>query len=81
MSKTISGTILANEQPAPVANENPALWDLVIADMKGRDELGKSRYQTRLQARNGRDMLRDAYEEALDLAVYLRGAIEERDAK
>jgi hypothetical protein len=33
-----------------------------------------------LQAFNGRDALRDAYEEALDLACYLRQAIAERDA-
>lgn len=32
-----------------------------------------------LQAFNGRDVLRDAYEEALDLATYLRQCIEERD--
>ena len=33
---------------------------------------------TPLQAHNGRDPLVDAYQEALDLAVYLRQAIEER---
>lgn len=33
-----------------------------------------------LQAHNGRDPLVDAYQEALDLVVYLRQAIEERRA-
>ena len=69
------------EQPAPVKNENPASWDLVLNDMAARDALGLSRYGTRLQGGNGRDVLKDAYEEALDLAVYLRTAIFERDGK
>lgn len=58
-----------------------AVWDLVLADMAARDKLGKSRYGTRLHPHNGRDVLKDAYEEALDLAVYLRQALYERDGK
>jgi len=46
--------------------------------MHARDRLGRQRYGVPLQANNGRDALQDAYEEALDLAVYLRTAIEER---
>lgn len=45
-----------------------------------RRRLGIERYGTPLQAHNGRDALRDAYEEALDLANYLRQAMEERKA-
>lgn len=41
------------------------------ADMQARDRLGAKRYGTRLQPHNGRDSLRDAYEEALDACVYL----------
>lgn len=69
------------EQPAPKANNGPAVWDLVLADMAARDKLGEQRYGVRLQPHNGRDMLRDALEEAVDLVVYLRGAIYERDGK
>ena len=69
------------QQPAPVINNYPALWDLVIGDMKDRDATGQARYNTRLQPFNGRDCLIDAYQEALDLAVYLRSAIFERDGK
>jgi hypothetical protein len=39
---------------------------------------GIETYGTPLQAHNGRDALWDAYEEALDLAIYLRQVIEER---
>lgn len=76
-----NATEVTPAQPAPVANGNPAAWDLVMTDMRARDELGRQRYGVRLQPGNGRDTLRDAYEEALDLAVYLRTAIYERDGK
>lgn len=66
-------------QPAPEPNDSTPIWELVIADMHERDGVGRERYGTPLQAHNGRDALRDAYEEALDLAVYLRQAIEGRE--
>lgn len=69
------------DQPAPVPNSNPAIWDLVLVDMKERDAVGRERYGTPLQAGNGRDMLVDAYQEAQDLCCYLRGVIFERDGK
>lgn len=69
------------EQPNPVPNEHPALWPLVIRDMAQRDDTGRRRYGTRLQPYNGRDSLRDAYEEALDQCVYLRQALYERDGR
>jgi len=68
-----------HEQPKPIENGLPAVWDLVIADMKDRDFIGRERYGVPLQPFNGRDALLDAYEEALDLAVYLKQAIIERD--
>ena len=68
-------------QPMPEFNDGPIIQELVVKDMKGRLALGIERYGTGLQAFNGRDMLLDAYEEALDLAVYLRGLMYERDLK
>lgn len=68
-----------DDQPHPVPNAGSPLWDLVIADMRERDQIGRQRYGTPLQAFNGRDALVDAYQEALDHAVYLRQAIEERE--
>lgn len=53
---------------------------LLIQDMKERDQVGRARYGVPLQPFNGRDMLLDAYQEALDLCVYLRAAVEERPA-
>ena len=69
------------EQPAPAANDRPAVWPLVIMDMAARDQVGRARYGVPLQPHNGRDALRDAYEEALDLCAYLRQAIMERDGR
>lgn len=67
------------DQPDPVSNQRPYVWNLVVMDMMERDQLGRERYGTPLQGHNGRDALVDAYQEALDLAVYLRQAIYERD--
>ena len=55
------------------------LADIVVADMRDRDRVGRERYGTPLQAHNGRDALVDAYQECLDAVVYLRQAHEEMD--
>lgn len=68
---------LVEEQPAPVPNDSEGIWSKVIADMRDRDDGGKRKYGTRLQAFNGRDPLVDLYQEGLDLVVYARQAIEE----
>ena len=66
------------DQIAPVANDRVFIQDLVIQDVETRKQFGIRKYNTALQAHNGRDMLLDAYEEALDLCIYLRGCLEER---
>ena len=66
-------------QPPPLPGETKIL-DLVVADLARRSEVGLRKYGTYLFSHNGRDALVDAYEEALDLAMYIRQAIEERDA-
>lgn len=68
-------------QPNPRPNDGPHIADLVMHDLAIRKAVGIERYGTPLQANNGRDALRDAYEEALDLAQYLRQAIEEREIR
>lgn len=70
-------TVEIKEQPDPVKNDNPALWDLVIEDMKKRDQIGLQKYGTRLQAGNGRDALTDLADELLDGLVYLKQLKEE----
>lgn len=67
------------DQPLPIVNELPFIQDQVIADIEERKQVGIKRYGTPLQAHNGRDALQDAYEEALDLCMYLKQMIVERD--
>lgn len=55
------------------------IHDLVAEDLKKREVIGIATYGTPLTTHNGRDALQDAYEEALDLACYLKQAILERD--
>lgn len=68
------------EQPPPFHNDHAIVQDAVIADMQTRKQVGIARYGTPLQPFNGRDALWDAYEEALDLACYLKQALLERDS-
>lgn len=95
---------LVEEQAPPEDSEGPAVWDLVIEDVRAldgatlrvahenaraavvvdaenRDSVGLARYGKRLRPFNGRDALVDAYQEALDKAVYLRQAIEEQESR
>lgn len=71
--------MINDEQPSPVVGNSPPIWHVVIGDMLARDATGVAKYGTHLEANNGRDALTDAYQEALDLVVYLRQAIWERD--
>jgi hypothetical protein len=52
---------------------------LVIQDLVVRYKKGIESYGVALKPFNGRDALQDAYEEALDMCLYLRQALEERD--
>ena len=81
-------------EPPPTTNEHPPCWAKVIQDvfacggpesladdMDVRDQFGRSKYDTPLQPFNGRDAIKDAYQEALDLAVYLKQAQMEHHLK
>jgi len=65
-------------QPLPIVNAQPDVQTQVITDIHARRQVGIKRYGTALQPYNGRDALLDAYEEALDLAMYLKQALIER---
>ena len=64
-------------QPKPKQNDHTPTVDEVIKDLQARKELGLKRYGTYLQPHNGRDSLLDAYEEAMDLVIYLKNRIRE----
>lgn len=88
-----SGT-LNDPEPAPVRNDLPEIWPLimrefqdhsakvgqverivinaVINDARERHDQGMKKYGVGLQPFNGRDALKDAYQEALDMLAYTR---------
>lgn len=67
-------------QPMPQPGEED-VTRAVIDDLRRRERKGIETYGTPLQTHNGRDALRDAYEEVLDLAQYLKQAIMEREGE
>lgn len=80
-------------QPPPVTSSHTPIIDIVLndlsqtpqtatktavmADLRERAEDGIEKYGTYLQPFNSRDALWDAYQENLDLIMYLRQAIVE----
>jgi hypothetical protein len=68
-----------SEQPMPVPNGQPDIQSMVLADLEARRKVGIARYATGLQPFNGRDMMRDLYEELIDATVYVKGVMVERD--
>lgn len=58
------------------------IGQLVLVDIQARIDAGYKKYGTNLQSHSDRNPLIDAYQEAIDLCMYLRQAIEEqKDAK
>jgi len=72
----------ASEPQPPPETGNKVVVDVVLADIRERAETGKLKYGTYLQTNNGRDALWDAYQEAIDLVMYLRQKLleQERDS-
>lgn len=66
------------EQPIPQGT-GVDIATLVHADIEARVTCGIIRYGECLTSHNGRGALADAYQEALDLVMYLRQVLWERD--
>lgn len=69
---------LANKQEVKMQKNKPVVAQVMI-DLTERMEMGIKTYGEALRANNGRDALQDAYEEALDLACYLKQAMIEKE--
>ncbi len=67
----------AKKQVAPTG-DGVEITPLVIKDLEDRRRAGIARYGTPLKANNGRSALIDAYQEALDMCIYLRQELAER---
>ena len=76
---------LAIDLRTALASSDASTWhnraetaDAVIADLTERSRVGTAKYGTPLYTHNGREALMDAYQEALDLLMYLRQFLLER---
>jgi hypothetical protein len=66
------------EQPKPQGKGYPVYLD-VIKDISERVRVGIERYGEPLKPNNGREALVDAYQEAIDLVMYLRQRVTEEE--
>lgn len=69
------------DQQLPVSNDLPTIHEQVTEDLMGRQRFGVQKYGHPLQPFNGRDPLRDAYEEVLDASAYMKQAIVEAEMR
>jgi len=70
-------TTAATPQPDPQPGQEN-VGAQVLADIQARIEMGQEKYGTVLQTFNGRDALEDAYQEAIDLVMYLKQEMMEK---
>ncbi len=68
----------AKPEPQPLPGRVD-VGEKVMEDIQARINFGYKKYGTLLQTNNGRDALMDAYQEAIDLVMYLRQMLLERD--
>ena len=67
--------------PRRAPSVHPAeVFPALLADIHARNLVGQQVYRQELTTFNGRDALREAYEEAIDMTVYLKQALMEREA-
>jgi hypothetical protein len=64
---------------SPKPAKKKSITDMVIEDLRGRERKGYETYGGPLLPHDGRDSMRDLYEELLDAAQYIRKVMEERE--
>ena len=70
----------SNPEPMPTGSGEVVLFE-VQRDILERAGMGHRKYGTFLRTQNNRDALTDAYQEAIDLVMYLRQLRMDLDAK
>lgn len=69
---------MSKQQQMPVPGELN-VQDLFLEYLHYRFQLGEKKYGTSLETFNGRNALRDALDEATDLALYLQQKVNEQE--
>lgn len=73
-----SHPINISPQRIPIESiKSKEILPLVILDLIKRSEMGEKKYGTPLKSFNGRNAFIDAYQEALDLVMYMRQTLDE----
>lgn len=72
---------VSNQVQAVVMVNFADLADEVKQDIENRIVKGVQTYGERLKINNGRNALLDAYEEILDLALYIKQELKEKESK
>ncbi len=72
-------TSAIKEQDLPIVSTGPDVTNLVKQDLESRAQKGVATYGRRLQPYNGRNALIDAYQEVLDLSVYVKQRLIEEE--
>ena len=70
-------TYASTHESHPIDGDHIVIHE-VLGDLRERAEFGKRKYGTFLKTNNGRNALVDAYQEALDLVMYLKQKIMEQ---
>jgi len=70
-----------DKEPNPIVNEEKPVWAQVMMDMQERNDRGVKEYGTPLQPFNGRNALKDMYQEDLDRTVYLKQHLIEQESE
>ena len=68
------------KQPDPTPGKKPVL-PYLLRDLIDRAQTTSQKYGTHLETDNGRQALVDAYQEALDLCMYLKQALMEMEVE
>ena len=80
MSGALKRAYSVQDEPLPRKGDDIVYVEL-IKDIETRAGVGHERYGTYLMTNNGRDALVDAYQEAIDLCLYLKQLLMERDGR
>ena len=72
VEREVAESLGLDPQPDPIPNDRPSSHDRVIELLRARRDFGLRKYNTPLQAGNGRDHISDVIDELADAIVYLQ---------
>jgi len=80
LTRRVNMSSATKDQQLPMDSNGPDIINLVKDDLESRAVMGVETYGKRLQPHNGRNALIDAYQEVLDLSVYVKQRLVEEES-